>query len=1391
MLKAYPSENTRKAICLGRFVQSPINEISLLWDFDPEKNICLDLPIHPIIHLADKEILQIFYQKELVKITNKKGLEINKLCQHENLSGPIQFISSLGYFKAEKIREALNIGTVYKEAFLNSRDELHSLIPLKNFPLVIKECKEFFLIKTSVNNTKIMPKNPFEALNIGAENFELMSLAIQLSPLYEKNFNLEQNLKRILVNKLKASQINTAVLMMNFPEICEIKNLNSPKGLKKYALLDIINQLNESNVIAAGSEFKSVKFSDLMRNQCNLNLVHAKLVTAKILKIDLEDEKIHCRLFNGFKALLPFANILQGSNEFFISKMLETIKVGDYISARIHGLNEEKNSFELFFPTQIFVENFFKPNNKSCNVKHNFNPLWRFFKDEIYYTGQNLKFPELSDGTYSYNNNRFFIENLILNFSSTIKNEKGLFDYLAMQSKYFLLVNYQTAKDCLINFDYDCLKKDFIFVFSQAEKMPFLIIPSEKHPSEKLFVVLKVFNNKFWKIPIEIIKQENNNNICSGNYCNSAIEVETENKFLNLKFKINEKVFSSLNELVEKYLINLLNVLKAFSGHKKFADYLNKEHFEDVIQNKNKRTKPIAEYSYTIFSEFPLYILLGYFIKENFLLEFIKVTPNNFIYCEKEFNNPDEISAIFKVNFNNYLLNIPEKLALEKQTELKILQTLEKSEEFNIANIEANELSSSAKKHKNANSVCISQEVEMLIDSSSFNLKNSLKQSISMEDLKQEEADNFTFLGVKRERPRSQQQELKIRESIPDIFKEAEEKPENENMNKDHILMGLLEDAFAEENAEKMLIDKEENAFLDFYEINKNELPQAHNHEFKDHLFLGRDENVDKEIEKVYDTNEANKTIMLDFSPLKMDDLKNPIVEEIEKNINSFPFNDKTSNNNPVISDNKAAQEDLIGDWGKADNANENNFNSNNNNNNFAFNSNSNSNNEMKIDEWGNEIKQDNSNNSNSNENNNNNNANNIWNTNENYNSNSNSNNDFNSNNKNNNNYSGRNNCGSDSRDFNSDRPYRGRGDRGRGDRGRGRGFNSDSSGFRGRDRNNNDDNDGNRDRNGNNFNRNSRDFSRDDNRRGNYRGGRGGEERGRGRNNYNSHNENIDGEDNYKRRSRDEINNSSWRNGNQESSNNLNNSNQNNNNDSNQINSEAKSDWGAIESGNINSNQDLDWGNEVSSNSDNNAKPSAENKSNSEWNSDANNNNNINAQNTNSNQNSEWGSDCNSKANSDNNNNTTDNNNFNFFGNSSSSNTDWNSNSNSSQFGTSRNYSCNDNLHYQKKIFFLTKLYNILLFDQIHNFSYISNPLKFKLLLLLLLKIILKKQQTTIPETRIAHRDAANKTTPQDQKAAITAAKKAILAVTAQTRKKSVAIPGRKAASTATAKAT
>lgn len=856
-LKKFSSENTKKAICLGRFIQFPLNEISLLWDNNPDSNHCLKLPLHKIIHLANKELLQIFLQIELVKAVNKKGIEINKAITLPHYYGSLQFISSLGIKMAERIRDSIKDSKIKG---LYSREELFNFEKLKKFPGVIKECKEFFKIKKSMRNNQIFPKNSFECLNISNENFYILKKVLEISPLYNVKKSITENLQTIFINKSKDENINISMIESIFPGVFDEKCINddgniynNSNSIVKYKILNVFEEIHNYNKFHLNG-FENISYSYCLSNQVNYNLVLAKLVVAKVIKIDFENEIIHCRLFNDLKATLYFEDILQGINENFKSNFLKKLKIGDYITSRIYNIDDNLFEIKLFIPTKNFIEIILKPSNSSANLKHNLNPFWRFFDEQNYQTGINLKFPINFDFTYSYNANEFYIKEPIKSLNSADLFENKIFlEFLTSQTCLFFIVTFQTAKDMLINFDYENLT----ILNQKSNEMPFIFFPSFEHPKNELFICLKTFNNRFWKIKIEIKKKnENMGDIYNHNYL----------------FKIENEIFENFDEIIKNYLLKLINFHFAFKSYRKFTFFINKEHIKSFIENKSKLSKH-QQYYYTIFSEYPEYVILCLYLSNKFIMEFIKITTSGFIYHDKIFDSVEKISSEMKSFYMNCDdLNIEEKIKLSKELEYSL------------------------KKRQQEDGDLLNQEVNMDIDmknsnSLSFSVKMNEENQIinnfrnNEDGYKQENNLNLdTIIGLKRERTERTKKEmlLKTRDLIPDLINEIETKSSKEISSKEsNDFQEIMKTEF-----EKIEINTKNKDIITttYKNISSKEGMEIDS--------IDNFESINQDKGEIYNTFEVNKSVQIPNNIILLNSLENHIKNF--NNLNSFKKNDKS-----------------------------------------------------------------------------------------------------------------------------------------------------------------------------------------------------------------------------------------------------------------------------------------------------------------------------------------------------------------------------------------------------------------------------------------------------------------------------------------------------------------
>merc|ERR1719206_673327 len=122
----------RQAVSLGRFVLSPITEVTNRWSIDSKtgQNELLSLPLHR--HLADlsgKAQLRLLRQFRVVlmSIVNSVGCLINLSSFREHLSGPVQFVSGLGVHNAKNLLYKLR--SFQKGGRFRNRRQIEAVLP--------------------------------------------------------------------------------------------------------------------------------------------------------------------------------------------------------------------------------------------------------------------------------------------------------------------------------------------------------------------------------------------------------------------------------------------------------------------------------------------------------------------------------------------------------------------------------------------------------------------------------------------------------------------------------------------------------------------------------------------------------------------------------------------------------------------------------------------------------------------------------------------------------------------------------------------------------------------------------------------------------------------------------------------------------------------------------------------------------------------------------------------------------------------------------------------------------------------------------------------------------------------------------------------------------------
>ena len=119
------------------------------------------------------------------------------------------------------------------------------------------------------------------------------------------------------------------------------------------------------------------------------------------------------------------------------------------------------------------------------------------------------------------------------------------------------------------------------------------------------------------------------------------------------RLQIGDDYYSSLNEIIERYVNACANLVRNAIQNRKFINCEKVSEFENKLKEEKQKSSSIINYHFTILPEFPSYIVLGYVPKVNPVLEYIKVKPKGLYFHNRYSNDLDSIISFFKSNYGS------------------------------------------------------------------------------------------------------------------------------------------------------------------------------------------------------------------------------------------------------------------------------------------------------------------------------------------------------------------------------------------------------------------------------------------------------------------------------------------------------------------------------------------------------------------------------------------------------------------------------------------------------------------------------------------------------------------------------------------------------------------
>jgi transcription elongation factor SPT6 len=134
------------------------------------------------------------------------------------------------------------------------------------------------------------------------------------------------------------------------------------------------------------------------------------------------------------------------------------------------------------------------------------------------------------------------------------------------------------------------------------------------------------------------------------------VDVQEEEKLpgaaIGSKLRISNEVYSSLDEIIDRYIEPCKKLVKDVTQNRKFQHFENVEEMERKLKDEKTREPGIVHYLLTILPDFPLYIIIAYIPKPNHVIkEYIKIKPRGYFFHDDYFADIDRLIFWYKSNY--------------------------------------------------------------------------------------------------------------------------------------------------------------------------------------------------------------------------------------------------------------------------------------------------------------------------------------------------------------------------------------------------------------------------------------------------------------------------------------------------------------------------------------------------------------------------------------------------------------------------------------------------------------------------------------------------------------------------------------------------------------------
>ena len=576
----------KQAISLGRYWQSPLDEILQLWSPDVSQNFCLKIKLHPLQKYVDQRKLMEKMELKAVKVVNSCGFDLNRGFDFSHKRNTLMFVSGFGPKKAKAFISNMNAFGKPK-----TREEI---ISEKSGMGIGKKLGQSFInfikIKTNIKNS-LYDDDEYNLLDMTRIPIESYDMANKLINDVFKKEEGNTNRKQKKKDNAKIEEIIRHPDKLNILDINEF--INKQKEVLKNNELEILRF-----TIKLIKEELTSPFRDPRKESIELNseqVFHlligdegfkiGTITVAKVTHINPDTGHVYCKLQNGLTATLWSKDIFDDTKDEDDAneRMKALFKPGTVFEAKVKNIEPSKFKIDL-------VKN---PKNMMNNLDSyiNLDSLSNFFeiKDEDKLNMQYVN-------SHSQKNRKYQPRN--------IKHDK------------FRNITYTECCNLL-------QKKDIGECYFRPSSLG----------NNNLTLSYKFYNHIICHL--DIVEED---------------KIPGEN--IGKTLKINNETYSSLDEIIKRYVIPCAQLIKESINSRKFVQCDTKDSFENLLKETKKGSPNIIVYNFTILKDYPGYIVLGYIPKANPHYEYIKIKPRGLYFHEQFFPSLEDITNFFKKEYS-------------------------------------------------------------------------------------------------------------------------------------------------------------------------------------------------------------------------------------------------------------------------------------------------------------------------------------------------------------------------------------------------------------------------------------------------------------------------------------------------------------------------------------------------------------------------------------------------------------------------------------------------------------------------------------------------------------------------------------------------------------------